>query len=162
MRKKWRKFLVKLLIFVPIIGNIIGATRIKELENDLEKERNPSFEQAQQRISTRIEFSDWDFSEHLFAPQIKYWPTAEEALKNPYKVCSNGNFTAMTNAGRHNNFYMGLWNAKDSGSSLKSYIFFHGDGVFEFKAPLSEAGTYLLAVDYRGASLWFAFEVEKK
>ena len=132
--KKWRKTLEKLLIFVPVIGNIISAVKIQELENMLEKEKNPSFEQAQQKVSTRIHFSDWDFYKHLAAPKIEYWPTWKEAIQHSYKVCSNGNFSAITDVGINNNFYMGLWNEKNPADSINnSHIFSHGGGVFDFE-----------------------------
>lgn len=157
MKENLREILIILLISVSVIGNIIFAVKIQKLENKLAEEKNPTFEQAKQKVSTRIAFFG-NLSERQVVPEIEYWPTGEEAQKHIYKVCSAGDFYARTRIGVNNNFYMVL--QKDS-KLIDSRFSYLGDGVYDFSAALSEAGTYFLAVDYRGVSLWFAFEVDE-
>lgn len=157
MKKNLRGILMILLISVSVIGNIIFAVKIQKLENKLAEEKNPTFEQAKQKVSTQIAFSG-DLSERQVVPEIEYWPTGKEAREHLYKVCSAGKFSALTDIGVNNNFYMVL--QKDS-NFIDSRFSHLGEGDFYFQAPLSEAGTYLLAVNYRGVTLWFAFEVDE-
>lgn len=163
MKKNWRKPLVEILILFSIMGNLLAAARIQNLESELKKEKAPSFEQALDKLSTRIRigFSDWS----IWKPRpeiIEYWPTWDEALENSYKFCSSGDFFVVASAGINNNFYMGVWNVEDAGSTINSYFFSLGGGYYELQVPLPERGTYIVGVNYWGVKLFFAFKVEEK
>lgn len=153
---------IRQLLMLPIVGQVVCLVHIQNLESELNKERNPSFEQAKKKLHTEIRFSDWGIYEVV--PKIEYWSTWKDALDHTIKVYSNGNrdVSIITHTGVKDNCYMGLWEEDYKGCSIESNSSLIASGVLELRASLPELGRYVTIINYRGVDLYFAFEVEMK
>ena len=126
--KKTRNFLLPLL-FVPIIGNILAFPQIRDLEEKvqdleekLEREKNPTFEQAQNQFYSEICFSDWEIvktsphSDWIYfssLPRISFWPTWTDAVQHCSKYSTNsGDLRVYLHKATNDNFYIGIWNVE--------------------------------------------------
>ena len=167
--KNSRNFLL-ILLSVPIIGNILAFQEIQDLEEKLEREKNPTFEQAQNQFYSEICFSDWEivktspYSDLVYfepLPRISFWPTWEEAIEHSTECSTNsGNFRVYIHKAVNDTFYMGLWDTKYS--PMNTHLSLPSGNLMELNTTLTKSGLYIVGVNYKGVNLFSSLEVTIK
>lgn len=152
-----REIFVSALIGFLIISNLIGVCKIRELQCKMEKERNPSFEQAKGRFYSQLIGYDWDIYKRT--PDIQYYSTMKQAINHSQKISANGGVEVVTRGRAEESFLVMLWEAENPGIGIEAKTSLLAEGVVCLDASL-KPGTYIICIIYRQTSLFFAFELQ--
>lgn len=161
------------LLSVPIIGNILAFQKIQDLEEKLEREKNPTFEQARDQFYSEICFSDWEivktspYSDWVYfktLPRISFWPTWEEAIEHSTECSTNsGDLRVYIHKAVNDNFYIGIWNENQEHSpAMNSQLSLNSGNMLQLSTVIPDSGIYRVAVNYKGVSLFSSLEVTVK